>query len=120
MTQKFESHGYQLEFEKKEGKAIIELDLDEASQECYLIDIFSVDEKDYIALVGADNEELYIFHYDSDEEDEENITLLAIEDEEEIDLIYHLFSHYWNEEAIDSLIDDYNSDIEYLELDDEE
>lgn len=117
MTKKFESHGYQLEFEKNKGKAIIELELENEAQECYLIDIFSVDDEDYIALVPVDSEELYILKYDADEDDEHNINLMAIEEEEELDLIYHLFFHYWDEEAIDNLIDDYMGDLENLEMD---
>lgn len=116
MTKKFESHGYQLKFEKNKGKAIIELELGSGPQECYLIDIFSVDDQDYIALVPVDSEELYILKYDINEEDEENINLIAVE-EEELDLIYHLFFHYWDEETIDNLIDDYMGDLENLEMD---
>jgi hypothetical protein len=120
MSQKMDIHGYQLEFEKNEGKAIIEIFIDEEGQECYLIDIFSVNDRDYIALVPVDNDELYIFIYDVDEDDDENINLIAIEDEEEMDLIYHLFSHFWDEEAIDAVIDDYNSDMDFVDVEDEE
>lgn len=119
MNNKFESHGYQLEFEKNKGKAIIALDFGESPQECYLIDIFSVDSDDYIALVPVDSEELYILRYDASEDGEENINLLAIEDEEEMDTVYHLFFHYWDEESIDAVIEDYLSDLQALDMDDE-
>lgn len=119
MTKKLESHGYQLEFEKNKGKAIIELELGSEPQECYLIDIFSVNSDDYIALVPVDSDELYILRYDANEDDEENINLLAIEDEEELETVYHLFFHYWDEETIDNLIDDYMGDLENLDMDED-
>lgn len=119
MTQKFESHGYQLEFEKNKGKALIELDFGDSPQDCYLIDIFSVDSDDYIALVPVDSEELYILRYDAIEDEEDSINLLAIEDEEELDLVYHLFFHYWDEENIDKVVEDYMDDLEALDMDEE-
>lgn len=119
MTQKFESHGYKLEFEKNKGKALIELEFGDIPQDCYLIDIFSVNEEDYIALLPVDGDEIYILRYDSTEEDGENINLLAIEDEEELDIVYHLFSHYWDEESIDKLIEDYRGDLAAFDMDEE-
>lgn len=115
MTEKLELHGHEVEFLKNEGKAVIEIDLGDASDECYLLDIFSVDGTDYVALISSDSYEIYLFYYeDSFEEDE--IDLRLIDDEEELEEVFHLFTHYWDDEAIDQVVEDYNSD---LEIDDE-
>lgn len=118
MTEKLELHGHEVEFFKNEGKAIIEIDLGEASDECYLLDIFSVDGTDYVALISSESYEIYLFYYeDSFEEDE--IDLRLIDDEEELEEVFHLFTHYWDDEAIDQVVEDYNSDLE-VELEDYE
>lgn len=118
MTEKLELHGHEVEFLKNEGKAIIEIDLGEASDECYLLDIFSVDGTDYVALISSESYEIYLFYYeDSFEEDE--IDLRLIDDEEELEEVFHLFTHYWDDEAIDQVVEDYNSDLE-VELEDYE
>lgn len=122
MTEKLELHGHEVEFLKNEGKAVIELDLGDTTDECYLLDIFSVDGKDYVALISSESNEIYLFYYeDSFEEDE--IDLKVIEDDEEIEEVFHLFTHYWDDEAIDQVVDDYNVDLEDfhddLENDDE-
>ena len=111
MTEKLELHGHEVEFLKNEGKAIIEIDLGEASDECYLLDIFSVDGTDYVALISSESYEIYLFYYeDSFEKDE--IDLRLIDDEEELEEVFHLFTHYWDDEAIDQVVEDYNSDLE--------
>ncbi|MDD7306181.1 MAG: DUF1292 domain-containing protein [Peptoniphilaceae bacterium] len=120
MTQTIELHGHQLEFEKNKGKALIEFDFANSPQECYLIDIFSVDRDDYIALVSVDSEELYILRYDTSEDDKENINLIAIDNEEELDLVYHLFSHYWDEDKLDKIIDAYKCDMKDMDNFEEE
>lgn len=115
MAEKLELHGHEVEFLKNEGKAIIEIDLGDASDECYLLDIFSVDGTDYVALISSESYEIYLFYYeDSFEEDE--IDLRLIDDEEELEEVFHLFTHYWDDEAIDQVVEDYNQD---LEIDDE-
>ena len=111
MTEKLEMHGHEVEFLKNQGKALIEIDLGDASDECYLLDIFSVDGTDYVALISSESYEIYIFYYeDSFEEDE--IDLRVIEDEEELEEVFHLFTHYWDDESIDRVVEDYNSDLE--------
>ena len=120
MTEKLEMHGHEVEFLKNQGKAVIEIDLGDSSDECYLLDIFSVDGTDYVALISSESYEIYIFYYeDSFEEDE--IDLRLIEDEEELEEVFHLFTHYWDDESIDKVVEDYNSDLEIFDddLDDE-
>ena len=111
MTEKIELHGHELEFLKNNGKAVIEIDLGERTDECYLIDIFTVDQTDYVALISSETNEIYIFYYEDSFENDE-IDLKVVEDEEELEEVFHLFTHYWDDEALDNLVEDYNSDIE--------
>ena len=110
MSTKFDLHGKSVEFEKNQGKSIIGLELEDGEEECFLIDIFSIDDSDYIALVSRDSDELYIFKYSEDDED--GLNLLSLEDEEELDEVYHLFSHYWDDDAIENIINEYMEDLE--------
>ena len=114
MTEKIELHGHELEFLKNNGKAVIEIDLGERTDECYLIDIFTVDQTDYVALVSSETNEIYIFYYEDSFENDE-IDLKVVEDEEELEEVFHLFTHYWDDEALDNLVEEYNSDIEHFD-----
>ena len=118
MSEKLQIHGHEVEFLKNEGKAVIELDLGDSTEECYLLDIFSVDGTDYVALISSENDNLYIFYYeDSFEEDE--IELKMVDDDDQLEEIYHIFTHYWDDEAIDGVIDDYNSDIDFKDIEED-
>ena len=97
MTEKIELHEHELEFLKNNGKAVIEINLGEVTDECYLIDVFSVDQTDYVALISSDSNEIYIFYYEDSFENDE-IDLKVIDDD---------------------LVEDYNTDIESFEEDDE-
>lgn len=114
MTEKIELHGHELEFLKNNGKAVIEIDLGERTDECYLIDIFTVDQTDYVALISSETSEIYIFYYEDSFENDE-IDLKVVEDEEELEEVFHLFTHYWDDEALDNLVEEYNSDIEHFD-----
>ena len=114
MTEKIELHGHELEFLKNNGKAVIEIDLGERNDECYLIDIFTVDQTDYVALISSETNEIYIFYYEDSFENDE-IDLKVVEDEEELEEVFHLFTHYWDDEALDNLVEEYNSDIEHFD-----
>lgn len=114
MTEKIELHGHELEFLKNNGKAVIEIDLGERTDECYLIDIFTVDQTDYVALISSETNEIYIFYYEDSFENDE-IDLKVVEDEEELEEVFHLFTHYWDDEALDNLVKEYNSDIEHFD-----
>ncbi|MDU7411645.1 MAG: DUF1292 domain-containing protein [Anaerococcus sp.] len=113
MTEKIELHGHELEFQKNSGKAVIEIDLGEVSDECYLVDVFSVDGTDYVALISSESNEIYIFYYEDSFENDE-IDLKVVDDEEELDEVFHLFTHYWDDESLDKLVDDYDNDIEHF------
>ena len=114
MTEKMEIHGHDVEFLKNQGKAVIEIDLGEAIDECYLIDIFSVDETDYVALISTDSNEIYLFYYEESFENDE-IDLKIIDDEDELEEVFHCFTHYWDDDAIDQVVEDYNTDLDSLE-----
>ena len=118
MTEKIELHGHELEFQKNSGKAVIEIDLGEVSDECYLVDVFSVDGTDYVALISSESNEIYIFYYEDSFENDE-IDLKVVDDEEELDEVFHLFTLYWDDESLDKLVDDYDNDIEHF-ADDEQ
>lgn len=112
MTKRLDIHGHKLEFEKNQGKAIIELHITDEPSECYLIDIFSVDGTDYIALVDSDSSELYLLEYEIEDEESGQISLNPLESEEKLEEIYHLFNHYWDIDTIDDIIDEYIKDLE--------
>lgn len=118
MTEKLNLHGHEVEFGKNQGKAIIEIGFDENADQCYLVDIFTVDETDYVALLSSDSSQIYLFYY-NDSFDSDDINLEIIDDEEELDEVFHIFSHYWDEEALDNLVDDYESDMDEDEMIDE-
>ncbi|MDY3007231.1 DUF1292 domain-containing protein [Anaerococcus sp. AGMB00486] len=117
MAKELEIHGHNVEFEKNEGKAIIELHIDDNPIEAYLLDIFSVDEIDYIALIDSQSSELYLLEYKLEDEESGEITLNPLEDEDKLDEIYHLFNHYWDEDSIDRIINEYIEDIEDRDMD---
>lgn len=111
MTEKIEIHGHEAEFLKNEGKAVIEIDLGDRTDECYLIDIFTVDGTDYVALISSESNDIYLFYYEESFENDE-IDLKVVEDEEEMEEVFHIFTHYWDDEAIDNLVDDYNENLD--------
>ena len=117
MSKKLEIHNHEIEFEKNEGKAIIELQLDDNPRQCYLIDIFSVDDNDYIALVDSENSELIILLYELVDDQTGEIKLNSLEDEDKLDEIYHLFSHYWDYDTIDEIVKEYERDLEDSDID---
>lgn len=118
MTEKIELHGHELEFQKNNGKAVIEIDLGDATDECYLIDVFSVDGEDYVALISSESNEIYLFYYEDSFENDE-VDLKVIEDEEELEEVFHLFTHYWDDEALDNLVEEYDDEIEHYGNEDE-
>ncbi|MDO4594113.1 MAG: DUF1292 domain-containing protein [Tissierellia bacterium] len=102
-------------FGLNESKAIISINLADQEVECALIDIFSIDDIKYAALIGFETNELYIFELKEDDLDKDNILLEFIEDEDQMNLVYDQFEDYWSDEMIDEVMDSY-----YDELEDEE
>lgn len=77
------------------------LSLDDGTElECAVLAIFPVQEKKYIALSpmsGEDEGTVYLYHFASDENDEE-VTLLNIEDDDEFDAVSDAFDELLDEE----------------------
>lgn len=119
MTDTLDLHGHKAEFNKKKAKAVIEIDLGDRVDECILVDIFTIDNKDYVALLSLENSQIYLFYY-SNIYDNEEISLAVIEDEEEVEEIFHLFAHYWTDKKIDELVEEYKQEsvLENVDLDD--
>ena len=84
----------------------VTLDLDDGSQlECEVLTIFEVNEQDYIALLpnpdDDQNEEVYIYRYDEDEEG--NPSLTNIEDDDEYEAVADRFDELLDEAAFDDM-----------------
>ncbi len=73
---------------------ILTLD-DDSEVECGVLGIYEVDDATYIALLTMEDEQVLLYKYFQDEEDEEAFTLEIIEDDEEFsvasDAFYELF-----------------------------
>ncbi|MDO5047419.1 MAG: DUF1292 domain-containing protein [Anaerococcus sp.] len=118
MSEKFNLHGHEVEFGKNEGKAIIDIGFGENVDQTFLVDIFTVDDTDYVALLSNDSSQIYLFYY-NDNFDDDEVNLELIEDEEELEEVFHIFSHYWDEQALDNLMDDYENDLDSEDVIDE-
>ena len=119
MAEKFDIHGHDVVFRKNEGKAVIELDLGQEKDTCYLIDIFSVDDTDYVALLSNESTQVYIFYY-NESFDNDDINLELIDDEDEFEEVYHIFTHYWDEDSLDSVLDQYEDDLDEFIMGDDD
>lgn len=90
---------------------LVTLDLDDGSQvECEILTIFTVGERDYIALLpldesGEPNEdgEVYIYRYTEDAEG--NASLDNIEDDEEYEAVSDRFDELLDEAEFDDMAD---------------
>lgn len=84
----------------------VTLDLDDGSQlECEVLTIFEVDGQDYIALLpnpeDDQNDEVFIYRYDEDEEG--NPSLTNIEDDDEYEAVADRFDELLDEAAFDDM-----------------
>lgn len=90
---------------------LVTLDLDDGSQvECEILTIFTVGERDYIALLpldesGEPNEdgEVYIYRYTEDADG--NASLDNIEDDEEYEAVSDRFDELLDEAEFDDMAD---------------
>lgn len=91
----------------------ITLSLDDGTElQCVVLDIFTVDDKDYIALQPIEGEEddnvfLYRFIQDDDEPQ-----LLNIEDDDEFEAVADAFEEILDAQEYDEMFDDDFDDIE--------
>ena len=93
------------------GRDVVTLDLDDGSQvECEILTIFTVGERDYIALLpldenGEENEEGEVFIYRYSEDSEGNPSLDNIEDDEEYEAVSDRFDELLDEAAFEEMDD---------------
>lgn len=87
--------------EHQEEMDVMYLTLDDDTEiECAVLGLFEIEDKEYIALLPVGEEDVYLYEYK--ELEDEEFDLLAIEDDEEFDLVseafYALFSDEDDEE----------------------
>ena len=76
----------------QETADIITLEFDDGKEvECEILGVFDVDDKEYIALIPEDDsDEVYIYGYVENEDDDE-FELLDIDDNDEFDKVVKVF-----------------------------
>ena len=102
--------------EKKqaEEEMTVELELDDGIIiKCAVITIFTVDDKDYIALLPLDENdenhdgEVWIYGYKEDETDPNaEPELFYIEDDEEYEVVADAFDEYLDNQEFDELVEE--------------
>ena len=98
----------------------ITLSLDDGTElNCIILDIFSVQGKDYIALVAEDSEDeddnVFLYRFIQEEDGEPQ--LLNIEDDDEFEAVADAFEEMLDEQEFDEMFDD--EDFDDLEDDEE-
>lgn len=88
-----------IEHENPEEMDIIYLTLEDGTElECKVLGIFEVEDYEYIALVPLDDDQVFLYGY---EEDEEGPQLVNIEDDEEFEIVSEAFYQLFVEEDLD-------------------
>ena len=81
---------------------VIYLTLDDDSElECEVLGIFEVEDKEYIALLPLEEEEVLLYEYV--ELEDEEFDLLPIEDEKEFELISEAFTALYSDDEYEDL-----------------
>lgn len=101
-------HDENCNHDHEEGIDVIYLTFeDDEEVECQVLGVFEVENKEYIALLPSDEDEVLLYEYkDSDEE----FDLIPIEDDEELELVSKAYFELFEDE----------DDLEYGEYDEEE
>lgn len=98
----------------------ITLSLDDGTElNCIVLDIFSVDDKDYIALQpeeGDEDDNVFLYRYIQEEDGEPQ--LLNIEDDDEFEAVADAFEEILDAQEYDEMFDD--DDLEEFDEEDEE
>jgi uncharacterized protein YrzB (UPF0473 family) len=91
---------------------LITLTLDDGTEmDCIVLDIFTVDEKEYIALQPVSEEEDSVFLYRFIQEDEDDEPqLINIEDDDEFEAVADAFEEIIDSLEFDEMIDDITDD----------
>lgn len=69
---------------------------DDSELECYVLSVFDVEEKQYIALLPVGEEEVFLYVYNEDAED--GLSLDVIEDDNEYDKVAAVFETLFDSE----------------------
>lgn len=94
----------------------ITLSLDDGTElECIVLEIFTVDNKEYIVLQPDDNEEegdnVFLYRYIEDDDGEPQ--LLNIEDDEEFEAVADAFEELLDSQEYDDIFDEEDFDDEF-------
>ncbi len=81
---------------------------DDTELECEVLGIFEVEDKEYIALLPLEEEEVLLYEYV--ELEDEDFDLLPIEDEKEFELISEAFTALYSDDEFEEL--DFEEDEE--------
>ena len=96
----------------------ITLSLDDGTDlQCIVLDIFTVDDKDYIALQpmeGEEDDNVFLYRFIQEDEDDEP-QLLSIEDDIEFEAVADAFEEILDAQEYDEMFDD-----EFEDFDDDE
>lgn len=91
-------HDENCDHEHEEMDTIV-LTLDDDSEvECGVIGVFDVEDKTYIALLTMEDEQILLYHYIEDVDDEDEVTLEVIEDEDEFQTVSDAFYELYVDE----------------------
>src|SRR5688500_11934152 len=71
---------------------------DDTEIECDVLGIFEIEDKEYIALLPFEDDQVFLYEY---VEDEQGIDLINIEDDDEFDLVLEAFYTLFIEEDFD-------------------
>lgn len=75
-----------------DGYETLTLSADDGTEtECVVLGVFDAMENEYIALLPMEEEEVLLFRYTEDGEDDDNITLSSIESDEEFDAVSKVY-----------------------------
>lgn len=86
------------EYDHQEPETIY-LTLDDGTEiDCDVLGIFQIEDKEYIALLPFEDDQVFLYEY---VEDDEGINLLNIEDDEDFDLVSEAFYTLFVEEDIE-------------------
>jgi uncharacterized protein YrzB (UPF0473 family) len=107
-------HDHEYEFDT------ITLSLDDGTElNCIVLDIFTVDDKDYIALQpeeGEEDDNVFLYRYI--QEGDEDPQLLNIEDDDEFEAVADAFEELLDSQEYDEIFEDDDDDFDFS--DDEE
>ncbi len=106
MEAKIHDHGVNEEIPEDDHDVLVLTLDDDSTVECHVLEIFSYDDKEYIALLAEDDEDgkILLYQYEDGDLDDE-VQLSMIEDEDKFEEIAQAFVELMNEDEEDSAED---------------